>query len=40
VARFVGRHGIKNVARLDLISAVTPFWRRSPIARMNTVGTE
>jgi non-heme chloroperoxidase len=25
VARFVGRHGVKNVSKLGLISAVTPF---------------
>jgi non-heme chloroperoxidase len=29
VARFVGRHGTKNVARLGLISAVTPFVRKT-----------
>lgn len=29
VARFVGRHGTRNVARLGLISAVTPFLRKT-----------
>lgn len=29
VARFVGRHGTSNVAKLGLISAVTPFVRRT-----------
>lgn len=29
VARFVGRHGTGNVARLALISAVTPFLRKT-----------
>jgi non-heme chloroperoxidase len=29
VARFVGRHGTKNVAKVALISAVTPFLRKT-----------
>ena len=29
VARFVGRHGTRNVAKLGLISAVTPFLRKT-----------
>lgn len=29
VARFVGRHGTRNVARLGLVSAVTPFLRKT-----------
>jgi non-heme chloroperoxidase len=29
VARFVGRHGTRNVAKLALISAVTPFLRKT-----------
>jgi non-heme chloroperoxidase len=29
VARYVGRHGTRNVAKLGLISAVTPFLRKT-----------
>ena len=29
VARFIGRHGTRNVAKLGLISAVTPFLRKT-----------